>query len=114
MARQSGRSREHFRAARAAEVAVISVLVGIRVDEVGVDQTPATFAEDRRRLAVEGLGCQQRELMDQLDEVGVGGVIVLGGCDDVVLHQLCNVGDRVGHDRDSFSSSVYGRGRVRR
>ena len=88
--------------------------MAIRVDEVGIDGAPAAVAEDPRSLPPQRTGSQQLELVHELDEVGVGGIVVLSRCNEVVLHQLCNVGDRVGHDCNSCPFWVHGCRRTRR
>jgi hypothetical protein len=98
----------------AVEVAFVGVVMTVVVDKVGIDRAPAPVTEHPGRLTVEGPGCQQLELLHELDEVGVGGIVVPDEGDEVVLHQLRNVGDRVDHVCNSFPFSVHGRERIRR
>ena len=86
----------------------------VGVDDVAVDGAPAVIAEDPRRLSPQQTWCHQFALLHELNEVGVGDIVVRSRCDKVVLHHLCNVGDRVGHDCNSFPFSVHGRERARR
>ena len=38
---------------------------------------------------------QQFELLHELDKIAVSGIVARSGCDGVVLHQFCNVGDSI-------------------
>lgn len=64
------------------------------MNEVGVDRAPTPIAEDPRRLPPQR---EARHLLE-LGEVGVGPIVVGLGKNEVVADQLCNVGDRAGHD----------------
>lgn len=88
--------------------------MAVGVDEVEINQAPATVAEDHGRLMAQGTVRQEFELMPKLDEVRLGDVVVRSCGDEVVRHNLWNVGDRVGHDCNSSPFAVHGRERVRR
>lgn len=75
---------------------------------------PQQAQKIRGRLTVEGPRCQQVEMVHELNEVCVGGIVVPDGYEKVVLHHLHNVGDCVGHDCNSFPFSVHGSEGVRR
>lgn len=93
----------------AVEVAVVgAAVVRLWVDEVGVDRTPAAIAEDPRCLTPQRARCYQLELLHELGEVGMGDVVVRSGRNEVVLHQLCHIGDREGHGCNSFPSGLMG------
>lgn len=65
------------------------------MDEVGIKRGSAAIAEDPSRLSSQQARRQQFELLYELDKVAVSSIIVQSRCDEVVLHQFCNVGDSI-------------------
>jgi hypothetical protein len=71
--------------------------MAVRVDEDRVDARAAAVAEDPLGRAPERRGCQTLDLVDEPADVVVGGLVVRNGEDQVVVDQLGDVGDGVGH-----------------
>jgi hypothetical protein len=82
----------------AAEVALRGVVVTLQVDEVGIDRASAAVTKHPRHLSPERTWRQQLELSHELDEVGMGSIVVRAKCDEVALDEFRDVGDGLGHD----------------
>ena len=98
----------------AIEVAFIGVVVAVGTNEVGIDRASAAVAQHQSRIVPEGPGCDRLAKFDELDEVGVGYVVVGGRGDDVVLNQLPMIANRAAHGFKTFPFSVHRRGGPRR
>ncbi|MCL5047579.1 MAG: PIN domain-containing protein [Firmicutes bacterium] len=97
----------------AEEVAVRGVVVTVGMDQVGIDRAPAAVAKHPRHLPPQRMWCQQLELLHELHEVGVCCIVVRSGCDEVIFHQLGDVGDGVGHDGAPLPCGFLGAQRAR-
>gem|GEM_PF-4156889 len=71
--RWSRRSRKHFPAVGGVEVAAVSVVVAVGMDQVDIDRTAVAVVEDPRRLSSQRPRCHELEL----SEVDISGGLIV-------------------------------------